>query len=120
MKEIRSEKGGQNSSAMAYIQSSGGGGCNTSVSDINIARSSGNIPRENRSYFYQEFLKRKEKGLCFRCGQNYSPMHKCPSKSLRVTILAEDEGIPTDINPSVEEEQREWAEEHVKRQFQPF
>lgn len=36
-------------------------------------------------------MHRCEKGLCFRCGKPYNSLHKCAQKSLRVTLMAEDE-----------------------------
>ncbi|XP_075511724.1 uncharacterized protein LOC142547355 [Primulina tabacum] len=48
--------------------------------------------RDGRVVSHQEFLNRREKGLCFKCGEPYHPMHRCANKSLRVTILAEEEG----------------------------
>ncbi|XP_075497715.1 uncharacterized protein LOC142534958 [Primulina tabacum] len=48
--------------------------------------------RDGRVVSHQEFLHRREKGLCFKCGEPYHPMHRCTNKSLRVTILAEEEG----------------------------
>ncbi|KZV24316.1 hypothetical protein F511_01798, partial [Dorcoceras hygrometricum] len=33
---------------------------------------------------------RKEKGLCYRCGEPYKPSHRCNNKSLRVAFLVDD------------------------------
>ena len=38
-----------------------------------------------------EWEERKKKGLCFRCGQQFGPTHKCPEGSLRILLLGEDE-----------------------------
>ncbi|KZV25380.1 hypothetical protein F511_07264 [Dorcoceras hygrometricum] len=48
--------------------------------------------REGRIVSQQEYQRRKEKGLCFRCGEAYSPMHKCAFKLLQVAVLEEEEG----------------------------
>lgn len=36
-------------------------------------------------------MERREKRLCFKCDQPYTPLHKYDVKSLRVTILVEYE-----------------------------
>lgn len=40
---------------------------------------------------YQELLDRKAKGLCFRWGDKFHPLHQCPNRSLWVMLLEEDE-----------------------------
>ncbi|MCI06538.1 RNA-directed DNA polymerase (Reverse transcriptase), partial [Trifolium medium] len=40
---------------------------------------------------YQELMDRKQKGLCFKCGGPYHPMHQCPNKQLRVLIMEDEE-----------------------------
>lgn len=47
-------------------------------------------------------MNRREKGLCFRCGEPYSPLHRCVQKSLQVTVMAEDEG-DEEINEGLQE-----------------
>ncbi|KAJ0492489.1 hypothetical protein HanIR_Chr12g0575491 [Helianthus annuus] len=44
-----------------------------------------------RSLSRAEWEDRKKKGLCFKCGQVYSPSHKCPAGSLLVLLLGDDE-----------------------------
>ncbi|GAU28429.1 hypothetical protein TSUD_54810 [Trifolium subterraneum] len=39
---------------------------------------------------YLELLERKQKGLCFKCGKPFGPMHQCPEKQLRVLAVDED------------------------------
>ena len=39
---------------------------------------------------YQDLVDRQKKGLCFKCGGPYGPLHQCPVKQLRL-ILADDE-----------------------------
>ncbi|KZV57116.1 peroxidase 64 [Dorcoceras hygrometricum] len=51
--------------------------------------------KEARIVSQQEFQRRKDKGLCFRCGEPYSPMHKCAFKLMQVALLEselEEEG----------------------------
>jgi hypothetical protein len=40
---------------------------------------------------YNELMERKQKGLCFKCGGPFHPMHQCPDKQLRVLIVEEEE-----------------------------
>ncbi|XP_076920920.1 uncharacterized protein LOC143582177 [Bidens hawaiensis] len=44
-----------------------------------------------RSLSRSEWDDRRKKGLCFRCGQQYGPAHKCPEGKLRVILLGDDE-----------------------------
>ena len=39
-----------------------------------------------RNLSYQELMERRAKGLCFKCGQNYSPMHRYLEKELRLLV----------------------------------
>ncbi|KAJ0585794.1 putative nucleotidyltransferase, Ribonuclease H [Helianthus annuus] len=50
-------------------------------------------PRDRgiRSLSRTEWEDRRKKGLCFRCGQQYGPTHKCPEGRLRVLLLGDDE-----------------------------
>ncbi|MCI09995.1 RNA-directed DNA polymerase (Reverse transcriptase), partial [Trifolium medium] len=41
---------------------------------------------------YNELLERKQKGLCFKCGGPFHPMHQCPDKQLRVLVMEDEEG----------------------------
>lgn len=52
----------------------------------------GNRNKGIRNFSYQEFVRRDDK-LCFQCGGPFGTGHKCPEKSIRVMILAEDEQI---------------------------
>lgn len=40
---------------------------------------------------YNELMERKQKGLCFKCGGPFHPMHQCPDKQLRVLVVEDDE-----------------------------
>ena len=41
-------------------------------------------------------MKRREEGRCFQCGLAFGLGHRCPEKSLRVIILAENEKLTDD------------------------
>ncbi|KAK1435415.1 hypothetical protein QVD17_01178 [Tagetes erecta] len=47
-----------------------------------------------RSLSRTEWEDRRKKGLCFRCGQQFGPAHKCPEGKLRVLLLGDDEDDP--------------------------
>ena len=64
-----------------------------------------------RNLSYQELMDRRAKGLCFKCGQNYSPMHRCPEKELKLLVLEEDEEEIPENKEGIEENKgniREW------------
>lgn len=42
---------------------------------------------------YAELMERKSKGLCFRYGEKYSPLHRCADPQLRLLVLGEDKRI---------------------------
>ncbi|KAI5437315.1 hypothetical protein KIW84_023432 [Lathyrus oleraceus] len=42
---------------------------------------------------YSELMDRKAKGLCFRCGERFHPLHQCAEKQFRLVILGDDETI---------------------------
>lgn len=52
-----------------------------------------NGPRERgfTHLSYQEMMERKQKGLCFKCGGAFHPMHKCPEKHLKILVLEDDD-----------------------------
>ncbi|GAU16304.1 hypothetical protein TSUD_299360 [Trifolium subterraneum] len=41
---------------------------------------------------YNEIMERKQKGLCFRCGGAFHPMHQCPDRQLKVLLVDDEEG----------------------------
>ncbi|XP_075515463.1 uncharacterized protein LOC142550108 [Primulina tabacum] len=59
---------------------------------------------DGRIVSHQEFLHRREKGLCFKCGEPYHPLHRCVNRSLRVTILAEEDGEEVEEGQGTTEE----------------
>ncbi|KAD5803012.1 hypothetical protein E3N88_14372 [Mikania micrantha] len=54
---------------------------------------SSNFSRDRgvRSLSRTEWEDRRKKGLCYRCGQQYGPAHKCPEGNLRPLLLGDDE-----------------------------
>ncbi|PNX69554.1 retrotransposon-related protein, partial [Trifolium pratense] len=61
-------------------------------------------------------MNRRQKGLCFKCGGPFHPMHQCPDRQLRVLVLDEDaEGeteenvIAVEVDGSDEEKQGEMC-----------
>lgn len=40
---------------------------------------------------YNELMERKQKGLCFKSGGPFHPMHQCPEKQLRVRVIDDEE-----------------------------
>ncbi|MCH81241.1 Ty3/gypsy retrotransposon protein, partial [Trifolium medium] len=58
---------------------------------------------------YNELMERKQKGLCFKCGGQFHPMHQCPDKQLRVLVVEdgeEDEEEMRVLAVEVEEEEK--------------
>ncbi|KAJ1392945.1 Chromo-like domain superfamily [Sesbania bispinosa] len=47
--------------------------------------------RGTRSLTHSEYEERRKKGLCFKCGHPFGPLHKCPEGNLRILILGDDE-----------------------------
>ncbi|KZV29106.1 hypothetical protein F511_06601 [Dorcoceras hygrometricum] len=68
--------------------------------------------RDGRIVSQQEYQRRKEKGLCFRCGKAYSPMHKCAFKLLQVAVLEEEEGEEEELIDTLTE--GDGQEEDIK------
>ncbi|MCH79728.1 Ty3/gypsy retrotransposon protein, partial [Trifolium medium] len=57
---------------------------------------------------YNELMDRKQKGLCFKCGGPFHPMHQCPDKQLRLLVIEdeeEEEGEARVLAMEVEEEE---------------
>ncbi|CAH9140159.1 unnamed protein product [Cuscuta epithymum] len=54
-----------------------------------------------RRFSNREYLDMRAKGQCFRCKQQYSPMHVCPNKSLQILIAEDDEDeLSKEMNPT--------------------
>ncbi|MCH81106.1 RNA-directed DNA polymerase (Reverse transcriptase), partial [Trifolium medium] len=59
---------------------------------------------------YNELMDRKQKGLCFKCGGPFHPMHQCPDKQLRLLVIEdeeEEEGEARVLAVEVEEEKED-------------
>ncbi|KAD5316960.1 hypothetical protein E3N88_16906 [Mikania micrantha] len=56
---------------------------------------SSNVPRDRgvRSLSRTDWEDRRKKGLCYRCGQQYGPAHKCPEGKLRTCLALQFDGL---------------------------
>ena len=63
-----------------------------------------------RNLSYQEMMDRRAKGLCFKCGQHYSPMHRCPEQELKLVIHEEDEEESLEDRREMEEKRKDNEE----------
>lgn len=57
----------------------------------------------------EEYQRKREKGLCFRCDKKFTPAHRCKNKQLHVLLLSKE--VEDDINQS---EADLFTEEEVK------
>lgn len=46
-----------------------------------------------RHICYPELMERRAKGLCFRCGDKFHPLHQCSEKQLRLLMLDDNETL---------------------------
>lgn len=54
--------------------------------------------RGTKHISYQELMDRKNKGLCFHCGERFHHLHQCFEKSLKLVIIRnEDEEGPAEV-----------------------
>lgn len=61
--------------------------------------------REGRIFSNQEYLNRKAKGLCLKCGEPFNPMHRCANKSMRILFYVDDEEGSEELEDEMLEEQ---------------
>lgn len=61
---------------------------------------------------YSEMLERKSHGICFRCGEKFTPLHQCADRQLRVIILGDHESV-NDAGEVVAIEVEEGKEEEM-------
>lgn len=52
--------------------------------------------RGTKSLSRSEWEDRRRKGLCFKCGKQFGPSHKCSEANFRVILLADDEETEED------------------------
>lgn len=63
----------------------------------------GQVKRENSSpgtfkhLTQTELAEKRAQGLCFRCDGKFAPRHKCPSKTLQVLIVNEEDNERTNL-----------------------
>ncbi|GAU22407.1 hypothetical protein TSUD_122930 [Trifolium subterraneum] len=63
---------------------------------------------------WKQWAERKQKGLCFKCGGPFHPMHQCPDRQLKVLIVDEEEeegGEVKILAVEVDEEEEEGVGE---------
>lgn len=77
----------------------GGKGSSTSAQNDG-GENSKNGPKDRgaRHLSYQEMLERKKKGLCFKCGGSFGPLHQCPVKQLGVIMIDEEIRVECEEN----------------------
>lgn len=75
-----SAMGGIGVSATAMARNGDSGRANTSDKTKGV-----------RHLSYNEIMDRRNRGLCFCCGERYSPTHQCAARSLRCLIVGDDE-----------------------------
>nr|KYP32370.1 Retrovirus-related Pol polyprotein from transposon opus [Cajanus cajan] len=66
-------------------------GSSVSNTSTGERRFGGGRDRGVRHLSYGELMERKQKGLCFKCGQNFHPMHQCPERQLKLIIVDEEQ-----------------------------
>lgn len=63
---------------------------------------------------YSELMRCKAKGLCFRCGERYHPLHQCTEKQLRLLILGDEETVKEEGEVIVMEVKDDEVEEEIE------
>ncbi|XP_057416454.1 uncharacterized protein LOC130711034 [Lotus japonicus] len=58
---------------------------------------------------YQELLDRRQKGLCFKCGGKFHPLHQCPDRQLRTMLLEDGEEDGSDAEAAGDSENPDAA-----------
>jgi len=103
--------GGANST-----QASNGGTRNSQGSMPLVAKPSFSRSRGTQNIPYAKYVKRRDEGRCYHCGNAFGPGHRCPKKAMRVLIMAEDEQI--DDNREISRMEKE-SEHEEKREEAP-
>ncbi|PNX92424.1 retrotransposon-related protein [Trifolium pratense] len=112
-----SQKFGSNRNDWIFVRNKEAGGSGGVKSNNNGLRNEKNAQGDKRRsgsrdrgfnhLSYNELMERKQKGLCFKCGGPFHPMHQCPEKQLKVLIV-DDEGEEEEIIAvEVDEEEEE-------------
>ncbi|RDY13211.1 hypothetical protein CR513_01904, partial [Mucuna pruriens] len=47
----------------------------------------------HNTYVTKEYVKRREEGRCFQCGQQFGPLHRCHERKLKEGDEAESDGV---------------------------
>ena len=69
--------------------------------DTKASSSSLALPSRNRGFKHlmrTEIEEQRRKGLCFKCGQTFSPQHRCPKGQFHILLLSDDEEVDDDDN----------------------
>ncbi|KAJ1391810.1 Aspartic peptidase domain superfamily [Sesbania bispinosa] len=84
-------RGGKEMNGLDYVSKGGG---SSHIQDVGNKRNEGPRDKGIRHLSYKELMDRKQRGLCFKCGGPFHPMHKFPDRQLRIMVLdeLEDEG----------------------------
>ncbi|ESW33878.1 hypothetical protein PHAVU_001G106100 [Phaseolus vulgaris] len=40
---------------------------------------------------YSKLMNKKARGMCFKCGEHYHPLHHCEEKQLHLLVIGDDE-----------------------------
>ncbi|RDX88504.1 putative mitochondrial protein, partial [Mucuna pruriens] len=81
--------------------------------ETNFKKLMGAKNRGTRHLSAQESFDRRERGLYFRCGQQFHPLHQRPDKQLRFTILAEYKLVNDQGEIELMKEEREVLNEDL-------
>ncbi|GKB95105.1 ty3-gypsy retrotransposon protein, partial [Tanacetum coccineum] len=77
-------------STSSYTRNSGTGSTRTLVSTIPADRKNGSgslvRPGPFKRLTEAEFTEKRSKGLCFKCDEKFLPGHRCPTKTLQVSL----------------------------------
>lgn len=104
---------GSGRSSSPSIGSTSGSGSKAMSNEVMRSKGTRQLP-------YQEYIKRRDEGRCFCCGDPFVSGHRCPENFLRVMILGEDEqGVVDSENMlEVSDEENAQPEEVVAKELQ--
>ena len=112
---IRTGVGTYRSNTLGFSGSNRNSGLMPTGSSVSTARTtnqsavrSGSVsrPGQFKRLTAAEFSEKRSKGLCFKCDERYAPGHRCPSTSLQVLLVGDDED-------DIEEEEKDASHVHL-------
>lgn len=71
------------------LERKGGHNLNTRETTLIERTTSPHPEKQIRRLSHEEMQQKREKGLCFRCDEKFSPGHRCGSRELQVLVLNE-------------------------------